>query len=192
MCTVLAHDSIWESIDPLITILDVAPQVVHMLKYQAPVLALALSPDNSALIASTTDRVLTVRRRDMRQAMAPTEGGISIEGGVVEGEDGARRRTRAVRTGTLRYFNRGKTEQATEDSIQASFGVCSESLRYTHTLRVCNSSAFCNLCDRALACKTCEAHSTYLSHMYICSCVFSNPNCMCICVFVCTVICRGN
>lgn len=107
-----------------------------MLKYQAPVLALALAPDNSSLIAATTDRTLTIRRRDLRHAAALAHrergvprvrgiGGIDGSGiggvggiggdGVIGGGGGG---PRAVRTGTARYFNRGKTEGAGEGDVK--------------------------------------------------------------------------
>lgn len=84
-----------------------------MLKYQAPVLALALSPDNSSLIASTTDQTLTIRRRDMRHAaaLAEREGGGRGEGMIGGGP-------RSIRTGTARYFNRGKTEGAGDEDVK--------------------------------------------------------------------------
>lgn len=114
-----------------------------MLKYQAPVLALALAPDNSSLIAATTDRTLTIRRRDLRHAAALAErerggtaaakGGARVGGGIggiggsgvggvggVMGGDGmiGGGGPRAVRTGTARYFNRGKTEGAEEGDVK--------------------------------------------------------------------------
>lgn len=112
-------------------------QVVHMLKYQAPVLALALAPDNSSLIAATTDRTLTIRRRDLRHAAALAErergvaakggarvGGIGGIGGI--GADGVvgGGGPRPVRTGTARYFNRGKTESAGEGDVKVGASIC--------------------------------------------------------------------
>eukprot|EP00904_Undaria_pinnatifida_P006836 jgi/Undpi1/3282/HiC_scaffold_15.g06656.m1 len=93
-------------------------KVVHMLKYQAPVLALVLAPDNSALIAATSDRALTIRRRDLRHAAALAErekGGMlggGIGGGVIGGGP------RSIRTGTAKYFNRGKTEAGEEGDVK--------------------------------------------------------------------------
>ena len=108
-----------------------------MLKYQAPVLALALAPDNSSLIAATTDRTLTIRRRDLRHAAALAErergaaakagargvgggiGGSGIGGiGGIGGDAVSGGGPRAVRTGTARYFNRGKTEGAGEGDVK--------------------------------------------------------------------------
>ncbi|CAM9791641.1 unnamed protein product [Laminaria digitata] len=88
-----------------------------MLKYQAPVLALVLAPDNSALIAATSDRALTIRRRDLRHAaaLAERERGViggGIGGGVIGGGP------RSVRTGTAKYFNRGKTEAGEEGDVK--------------------------------------------------------------------------
>lgn len=88
-----------------------------MLKYQAPVLALALAPDNSSLVAATTDRALTIRRRDLRHAAALAEREMAKSGriGGAVGSDGG---PRSVRTGTARYFNRGKTEGAAEGDVK--------------------------------------------------------------------------
>ena len=95
-----------------------------MLKYQAPVLYLALAPDNSALIASTTDRALTIRRRDLRHAaaaaMAVREGAARGSAGGAEalGGGGPRR----VRTGTVRYFSRGMSERIGVDDVKVGGG----------------------------------------------------------------------
>lgn len=113
-------------------------QVVHMLKYQAPVLALALAPDNSSLVAATTDRTLTIRRRDLRHAAALAARGGGVGGGGVGaggiggsgiggiggigGEGMIGSAPRSVRTGTARYFNRGKTEAAGQGDVKV--GCC--------------------------------------------------------------------
>lgn len=107
-----------------------------MLKYQAPVLALALAPDNSSLVAATTDRTLTIRRRDLRHAAALADremaraggaGRTGISGGIggtgIGGVGGAGGGVigagpRTVRTGTARYFNRGKTEGPGEGDVK--------------------------------------------------------------------------
>lgn len=96
-----------------------------MLNYQAPVLSLALSPDNATLIASTTDRALTIRRRDLRHAAAqeqreaaPNSRGVAAGvtgGGVGAGVGGG---PRTVRTGTSQYFNRGKNEGPGEGVVK--------------------------------------------------------------------------
>lgn len=90
-----------------------------MLKCQAPVLYLALAPDNSALITSTTDRSLTVRRRDLRHAagLAAKEASMG-GGGTGMGVTGGSRR---VRTGTVRYFNRGRSDGARADDVKVGY-----------------------------------------------------------------------
>ncbi|CAM9242267.1 unnamed protein product [Pylaiella littoralis] len=106
-------------------------KVVHMLKYQAPVLALALAPDNSSLVAATTDRTLTIRRRDLRHAaaLAARGGGVGGGGGMIGSAP------RSVRTGTARYFNRGKTEAAGQGDVKVASMKSKALASYDESLR---------------------------------------------------------
>ncbi|CAB1103361.1 unnamed protein product [Ectocarpus sp. CCAP 1310/34] len=122
-------------------------KVVHMLKYQAPVLALALAPDNSSLVAATTDRALTIRRRDLRHAAALAEREMAKSGriGGPVGSDGG---PRSVRTGTARYFNRGKTEGAGEGDVKVASRKSRAIASYDESLR---KFRFREALDRGLA-----------------------------------------
>ncbi len=80
------------SLDWHVKIYDLASfKVTHGLKFPAPLLSLAISPDDSLLVAGTSDCTLTLRRRQPRK----------------DGPDSFVAHPRPPRTGTLAYLARG-------------------------------------------------------------------------------------
>ncbi len=80
------------SLDWHVKIYDLASfKVTHGLKFPAPLLSLAISPDDSLLVAGTSDCALTLRRRQPRK----------------DSPDSFVAHSRPPRTGTLAYLARG-------------------------------------------------------------------------------------
>ncbi|CAN0071529.1 unnamed protein product, partial [Phaeothamnion confervicola] len=101
-------------------------QVTHGLKFHAPLLSLALSPDSSLLAAGTTDGALTVRRRALADLDDDDASSFSgrVASGAADGSAGAAaatgRRGGGIRTGTQRYFDRGKDARpGADDAVVA-------------------------------------------------------------------------
>ena len=106
-------------------------QVVGVIKYDAPVLCIALSPMNTHLVAGTTDSCLTVRRKKVGQAKASASAAGSsgekdplalsafgkpgqvapVSAGATGTADGG------PRPGTYRYFLRGRRHAAQSGDV---------------------------------------------------------------------------
>jgi U3 small nucleolar RNA-associated protein 15 len=98
------------SLDGLVKIYDVSTyEVVHGLKYNTPVLSVAMSPNDSHLVAGTSDGVLSIRQRDLQSAAAAAGapgGDLFVTG------------SSQPRGGSSRYFNRGRNFAAPVDSFK--------------------------------------------------------------------------
>jgi U3 small nucleolar RNA-associated protein 15 len=91
------------SLDQHLKIYDVRDySVLHSIRYNAPILCSALSPDNTHLVTGLGDGMLSIRRRVVKMEEVSTQK--------------ARRRT--LRGGTYRYFVRGQNlEPSKEDFV---------------------------------------------------------------------------
>eukprot|EP00741_Cyanophora_paradoxa_P016521 tig00020927_g15952.t1 len=78
--------------------------VVHTLKFSAPILSLALSPDGFTLAAGMVDGTLAVRRRPPRQAAPAAQAAAAAQ--------------RPIRPGTFRFFQRGGQAAAPADAYR--------------------------------------------------------------------------
>ncbi|RDB22693.1 U3 small nucleolar RNA-associated protein 15 [Hypsizygus marmoreus] len=69
------------ALDQMIKVYDVSSyKVVHTMRYPAPILCLAISPDETHLVAGMSDGTLSVRRRQPK----PTEGSEALRSGTFE------------------------------------------------------------------------------------------------------------
>ncbi len=80
-------------------------KLLHTLRFNAPILSLAMAPDNTRLAVGMNDGVLAVRSRGTRNLAAVAE---------------ARERNKSVRAGTYRYFVRGKDMPAGADDYKVA------------------------------------------------------------------------
>lgn len=94
------------SLDGLVKIYDVATyKVVHGMKYNTPLLSVALSPENKLLVAGTSDGTLCTRKRDIKIA-----------------EQMGHTSQTLVSTGSASYYNRGKSASAPVNSVIVELG----------------------------------------------------------------------
>jgi U3 small nucleolar RNA-associated protein 15 len=98
-------------LDRHVKIYDLATyKVTHGLKFPAPLLSLAISPDDAVLATGTADSSLTLRRRRRRRSSK-------------EDEDAAADNLRTPRTGTLAYMNRGTGSAAAAAAAEGNVAV---------------------------------------------------------------------
>ncbi|RYG53102.1 hypothetical protein EON66_09020 [archaeon] len=91
------------SLDGLVKVYEVSTfGVTHTMRYDAPILSMAISPDNSRLIVGCTDDTLTIKQRMVKVSELVTE----------------RKSARLLRGGTYRYFLRGQSTAAAVDDIR--------------------------------------------------------------------------
>ena len=81
--------------------------VTHGVKYNAPVLSLAMSPDNMSLVVGTSDGVLSTRRREVKGKPQQPRQRSAVPPEQVPG-------------GTAKYFERGKSLKSGGDNRDAS------------------------------------------------------------------------
>ena len=97
------------SLDGHVKIYDVAShQVTHGMKYQTPVLSLAVGPNNMNLVTGGTDGSLCVRTRkaDLAEQLGRADGGLN------DADENAK-----MRGGTYKYYARGYGAVAAPDSL---------------------------------------------------------------------------
>ncbi|CAM9092441.1 unnamed protein product [Chrysoparadoxa australica] len=113
-----------------------ALRLSHGLKYHAPVLSLGVSPDNSLLIAGTTDCTLTVRQREVNCHSFTTAATAATAAmhltAAAAGQDS---QPRSIRTGTHAYFQRGQSAQPNPKDTQAEVGKLESLKPYDKALR---------------------------------------------------------
>lgn len=83
--------------------------VTHGLKYDAPVLCLALSPKNEELVVGTSDRILSTRQRVSKQT-SKVGGGLKRTASSLY----------AIQGGTRAHFERGRSMKAWSSSTSSS------------------------------------------------------------------------
>jgi U3 small nucleolar RNA-associated protein 15 len=74
-------------LDSMVKVYDVEEwKVVHTMRYPSPILALAISPDDTHIAAGMTDGTLSVRRRDAKASEAAAEDAkqAAIAGGAYD------------------------------------------------------------------------------------------------------------
>ncbi|PVU97532.1 hypothetical protein BB561_000490 [Smittium simulii] len=76
-------------------------QLVASIKYQQPILSVAMSPDDSTLVVGMVNGLLSIKKRDLSKS--------SVLKNEIEAEE------KAFRTGTLEYFKRTGTSQPDKD-----------------------------------------------------------------------------
>jgi U3 small nucleolar RNA-associated protein 15 len=83
--------------------------VTHGLKYSAPVLSLAISPDNTQLVVGTSDGELTTRMREVKaRSLVKPKASLPPE---------------RVPGGTAKFFERGKNVKAPAEASAATAGL---------------------------------------------------------------------
>jgi U3 small nucleolar RNA-associated protein 15 len=80
--------------------------VAHSMRYDAPVLSLGVSPDNTRLVVGCTDASLVVKTRPVKVADVVSES----------------KSARVLRGGSYRYFLRGQATVAAADDIRVETG----------------------------------------------------------------------
>lgn len=98
------------SLDRTVKVYDLSTyEVTHSLKYSAPVLSLAIAPDNKCLVAGLTDGTVSARTRKPKaeEVEVLTEEMSLIKTGSVRIAPTAEEKRRKILTGTRRFFNRG-------------------------------------------------------------------------------------
>jgi U3 small nucleolar RNA-associated protein 15 len=94
------------SLDGLVKIYDVATyKVVHGMKYNTPLLSVALSPENKLLVAGTSDGTLCTRKRDVKIAEQMGHASQTL-----------------IRTGSASYHNRGRSAPIPANSVVVQTG----------------------------------------------------------------------
>lgn len=89
-------------LDSLVKVYELATfSVTHTMRADAPILSMAVSPDNARLVLGTTDSSLTTRHRIAKVAEIVTE----------------KKSARLLRGGTYRYFMRGQGTVAGVDDV---------------------------------------------------------------------------
>jgi hypothetical protein len=90
-------------LDGLVKVYELATfTVTHTIRYDAPIVSLAVSPDNTRLVVGCTDGSLVVRQRKAKVAELVAEG----------------KQARVLRGGSYRYFLRGQTAPAGPDDVR--------------------------------------------------------------------------
>lgn len=90
-------------LDQQVKIYDIRDySLVHTIKYPSPILSLAVSPDNTHLVAGMNDGTVSIRYKQSKVADVAKQ----------------RLKQRALATGTYRYFVRGKGAQPSSDDQQ--------------------------------------------------------------------------
>mmetsp|Transcript_100970 Transcript_100970/g.289913 ORF Transcript_100970/g.289913 Transcript_100970/m.289913 type:complete len:477 (+) Transcript_100970:604-2034(+) len=79
--------------------------VTHGLKYQAPIVSMAISPDNTHLVVGTTDNAVTIRQREVKAAEQRSQRAMAPE---------------HLKGGTARYFARGKNVAPSAEDFQVT------------------------------------------------------------------------
>lgn len=107
------------SLDRQVKVYDVKDyRVLHSIKYSAPILSMALSPNDSHLVVGCATGILAIRHR-----------------AAVQGRSEAASRKRPAKPGTYRYFVRGHDHKATSIDHKVEVKKRKRLLRYDKLLK---------------------------------------------------------
>jgi U3 small nucleolar RNA-associated protein 15 len=85
--------------------------VTHGMKYNAPIMTIAVSPDNSRLVAGMVDGTLEIRQKDSKSL-------TDLAGHDIDDDDDSAKTKQILRGGTYKYFLRGKNSVPSADDYK--------------------------------------------------------------------------
>lgn len=87
-------------------------KVTHSMRFPAPLMSVAFSPDSSARVIGTSNGIIYAGRRKTKESKEEERKGLGDFAGLGAVEDDSRRR--ALRPSYFRYFQRGQGEKPSE------------------------------------------------------------------------------
>ena len=142
-------------------------QVAHGLKYEKPILALGVSPNNGRLVVGMNDGTLSIRKRDLKmgqeiedftQKMSEEEALLESIGRLKRNVNGSPR----IFGGTFKFFSRGKNAKASHDDFRVEIKKKKKLQKYDKLLKQFHHRA---ALDAALATKQPAVVASMLSEL---------------------------